>query len=60
MKKEYKVPMLNMINAKAEDQILAGSQGYEWADSKKNGRGFVDDEEEVPAAEPKKFWDDED
>ena len=58
MKKEYKAPMLNMINAKAEDQILAGSQGYEWADGKKNGRVYEDDEDIAPAA-PKKFWDDE-
>ena len=57
MKKEYKAPMLNMINAKAEDQILAGSQEYEWADGKKNGRVY-DDEDAAPAA-PKKFWDDE-
>lgn len=59
MKKEYKAPVLNMISAKAENQILAGSQDYEWADGKKSGRTFEDDEDIAPAA-PKKFWDDED
>ena len=56
MKKEYKVPALSIIAAKAENQILAGSQG-EWVESKKSGR-IYEDEETAPAA-PKKFWDDE-
>ncbi len=57
MKKEYKVPALSIIAAKAENQILAGSQGN-WVESKKSGRTFEDDEDITPAA-PKKFWDDE-
>ena len=58
MKKEYKTPMLRMINANSESQILAGSQEYDWGQSKKSGRTFEDDEDVAPAA-PKKFWDDE-
>ena len=58
MKKEYKAPMLSMINASSECQLLAGSQDNEWANGKKSGRTFEDDEEIAPAA-PKKFWDDE-
>lgn len=57
MKKEYKAPVLNIINLDNEMPVICHSN--DWADSKKNGRTFVDDEEEVPAAEPKKFWDDE-
>ena len=59
MKKEYKTPLLSIVKAETESPMLNASQSNE-ADSKKTGRGFVDDEEEVPAAEPKKFWDDED
>ena len=58
MKKEYKTPMLSMVSAKAENQILAGSQDYTHIDAKKSGRTFEDDEDIAPAA-PKKFWDDE-
>ena len=57
MKKEYKKPMLSMVNANAENQILAGSQGYTHPDAKQSGR-IYDDEEAAPVA-PKKFWDDE-
>ncbi|MBR5351259.1 MAG: hypothetical protein IK124_08520 [Prevotella sp.] len=58
MKKEYKAPLVTVLNADKETPILCHSDFA--ADSKKSGRGFVDDEEEVPATEPKKFWDDED
>ena len=59
MKKEYNTPQLSIVNMDVESPMMEGSKNeYEWADSKKNGRGFVDDEEEVPAA-TKKFGDDE-
>ena len=61
MKKEYKAPMLSIGNVMVEGlmQIPASQQqDNEWANSKKNGRGFEDDEEAAPAA-PKNFWDDE-
>ena len=57
MKKEYKKPMLSIVCAKAENQILAGSQDYTHIDAKKSGR-IYEDEDAAPAA-PKKFWDDE-
>ena len=47
-----------MINANSESQILAGSQLNDYAQGKKSGRTFEDDEDITPAA-PKKFWDDE-
>ncbi len=59
MKKEYKAPVLSIVNAEVESPMMGASQQGEWAEGKKNGRTFVDDEEEAPAAEPKKFWDDE-
>jgi hypothetical protein len=61
MKKEYKAPQLSIVNVMVEGlmQVPASQQqDNDWIQSKKNGRGFVDDEEEAPAA-PKKFWDDE-
>ena len=58
MKKEYKAPVLRIINANSESQILAGSQLNDYAQGKKSGRTFEDDEDIAPAA-PKKFWDDE-
>ena len=61
MKKEYKAPLLSIVNVEFESlMVVPGSQQIddEWANSKKGGH-FVDDEEEAPAA-PKKFWDDED
>ncbi len=58
MKKEYKTPMLRMINANSESQILAGSQAFDAGDAKKSGR-IYEDEEAAPAATPKGFWDDE-
>ncbi|MBR5350813.1 MAG: hypothetical protein IK124_06235 [Prevotella sp.] len=57
MKKEYKAPVLSIVNVEIERPMMSESQG-EWVESKKNSHGFVDDEEETPAA-PKKFWDDE-
>ena len=60
MKKEYKAPVLNIVKMETESPMMEGSKNdNDWGQSKKNGRGFVDDEEETPAA-PKKFWDDED
>ena len=60
MKKEYKTPVLSIINVDVEClmQVPTSQQTEdEWANSKKGGR-FVDDEDIAPAA-PKKFWDDE-
>ena len=58
MKKEYKAPVLSIVNVEIERPMMSESQG-EWVESKKNGQAFVDDEEEVPAASSKNFWDDE-
>ena len=61
MKKEYKAPLLSIVNTEVESPLMSESTNpYDWGQSKKNGRTFVDDEEEAPAAAPKKFWDDED
>ena len=59
MKKEYKAPMLRILNVEVESIILSnsGDQPND-ADAKKSGRTFEDDEDITPAA-PKKFWDDE-
>ncbi len=58
MKKEYKTPLLSIVNTEVESPLLADSKNeYEWAEGKKNGRGF-EDEEAAPAT-PKNFWDDE-
>lgn len=62
MKKEYKAPLMSIVNVEFESLMVVPAsqqQDNDWGQSKKNGRGFVDDEEEAPAA-PKKFWDDED
>lgn len=61
MKKEYKTPQLSIVNMDVESPMMEGSKNeYEWGEAKKNGRGFVDDEEDVAPATPKNFWDDED
>ena len=58
MKKEYKAPLLNVVKAEVESPILNDSKNInDWGQSKKSGRTFEDDE--APAATPKKFWDDE-
>ena len=60
MKKEYKAPILSMINVEVESLMQTDSKTHDeqWANSKKSGRTFEDDENIAPAA-PKKFWDDE-
>ncbi len=58
MKKEYKAPVLNTVNVEVESLMLSDSKQGEWAEGKKNGRTF-EDEEEVTPATPKNFWDDE-
>ena len=61
MKKEYKTPLLSIVNTEIESPLMSDSKNdYHYADTKKNDRGFVDDVEETSAVEPKKFWDDED
>ena len=60
MKKEYKAPILSVINVQIESLMQipqSQQQDNEWANGKVSGRTF-DDEEAAPAA-PKKFWDDE-
>ena len=59
MKKEYKTPMLSVVNVNTENLMLNASEyhDYDSADGKKSGR-IYDDEDAAPAA-PKKFWDDE-
>ena len=59
MKKEYKTPEIDILNADVEWPMMIGStdQDYDHIDSKKSGR-IYEDEEIAPAA-PKKFWDDE-
>ena len=58
MKKEYKAPILNVINADIESAMMSDSKPDVWVQGKKSGRTFEDDEDIAPAA-PKKFWDDE-
>ena len=58
MKKEYKAPLLSVINVEVESLMQTDSKQGEWAEGKKSGRTFEDDEDIVPVA-PKKFWDDE-
>lgn len=57
MKKEYKAPLLSVINVEVESLMQTDSKQGEWAEGKKSGR-IYDDEDAAPAA-PKKFWDDE-
>ncbi len=58
MKKEYKTPLLSIVNTEVESPLMAESKNYnDWGQSKQNGRGF-EDEEAAPAT-PKNFWDDE-
>ena len=57
MKKEYKAPVLSVINVEVESLMQTESKQGEWAEGKKSGRTFEDDEA-MPAT-PKKFWDDE-
>ena len=60
MKKEYKTPLVNIVNVDVEIPILSKSTEPEQGnivESKRSGRTFEDDEA-MPAA-PKKFWDDE-
>ena len=57
MKKDYKAPVLSKVSMEVEGPMLKGSQ-EQWANGKKSGRTFEDDEDIAPAA-PKKFWDDE-
>ena len=59
MKKEYKTPMLSVVNVNTENLMLNASEyhDYDSADGKKSGR-IYDDEDAAPAA-PKKSWDDE-
>ena len=60
MKKEYKVPQLSIVNVQVESHLMEGSKNeFDWGQSKKNNGKFVDDEEGVAPAAPKKFWDDE-
>ena len=54
MKKEYKAPILSKVNIEVDSLMV--SQSYNYADTKKSGRTFEDDEDIAPAA-PKKFWD---
>ena len=58
MKKEYKAPVLTLINIKIEGLMQTISKQGEWAEGKKSGR-IYEDEEAAPAATPKGFWDDE-
>ena len=60
MKKEYKAPVLNVINVQVESLMINDSQTHSWdsGDAKKNGQGFVDDDADVTPAAPQKFWDD--
>lgn len=61
MKKDYKTPMVSKVVIETEYPMMIDSENiYEAGDAKKNGRGFVDDEEDVAPATPKNFWDDED
>ena len=59
MKKEYKAPVLRILNVEVEGlmQSLSGEQP-DIAEGKKSGR-IYEDEEAAPAATPKGFWDDE-
>ena len=58
MKKEYKTPAVCLINVNTEGLMQTDSKQGIWAEGKKSGRTFEDDEDIAPAA-PKKFWDDE-
>ncbi len=62
MKKEYKAPVLGIVKVETETLMVNASQQQdnEWANGKKNGQGFADDEADIAPAAPKKFWDDED
>ena len=61
MKKEYKAPVLHIVEVKVESLMavpISQQQDNPWANGKKSGRTFEDDEDIAPTA-PKKFWDDE-
>ena len=56
MKKKYQRPLVSKVDLDVESAFM--DQSYNYADTKKSGRTFEDDEDITPAA-PKKFWDDE-
>ena len=61
MKKEYKAPVLHIVEVKVESLMavpISQQQDNPWANGKKSGR-IYEDEEAAPAATPKGFWDDE-
>ena len=59
MKKEYKAPMLNVINADIESAMMSDSKPDVWVQGKKSGRIYEDEEAAPAAATSKGFWDDE-
>lgn len=58
MKKVYMTPMLSIDKVESESPMMAGSQGYDWGQSKK---GFLDNddvEEGDDVLNQRNLWDD--